>query len=140
MNLQSYVEQKISRIMIYHRFAKFEKSSLKCIPDERLPLLRFILIALVGVSIGLQAYANTFKEPIYKRVLTDIEFYASILAFVGLIQAHQASKVSSDKKIDRTNDLRKKKRALIINEMAISLNIACSLIYFIFMPIVYGTS
>ena len=34
----------------------------------------------------------------------------------------------------------KKKRALITNEIAISTNIAVSLIYFVFIPIVYGSS
>jgi hypothetical protein len=120
--------------------AKFEKSTMKCVPDARLPLLRLILMLLVVVSIVFQALANTFKVPIYWRVLTDIEFWATISALLALYYAHRASSVSSDQVIDRTNDLMKKKDALIWNEIAISLNVACSVVYFIFMPIIYGSS
>lgn len=37
------------------------------------------------------------------------------------------------------NDLNKKKTALILNEIAIMLNLACALGFYIFMPIIYGS-
>ena len=125
-------------MLIYHKFASFEKSTMACVQDEKLPLVRFILAGLVAVSIILQAVSNPYGSPIYYRVLTDLEFYATILAIAALLQAHKASEVKADCELTRTNDLNKKKNALILNEIAIMLNIACSLGYFIFMPIIYG--
>jgi hypothetical protein len=85
MNLQSYLEEKLSKIMIYHSFAHFEKSTIKCIPDSKLPLVRFILGFFVCIAIGLQAYSNPSGKPIYLRVLTDLEFYSTIFAVLGLL-------------------------------------------------------
>jgi len=47
--------------------------------------------------------------------------------------------VPSDADITRTVDLMKKKNALILNEIAIFLNIMCSMMYFVFQPIVNGS-
>jgi hypothetical protein len=71
--------------------------------------------------------------------LTDLEFYATFFAILGLLLAHRASKVPSDQEILRTVDLKKKKNALIVNEIAIFLNVMCSLMYFVFQPIVQGS-
>eukprot|EP00347_Sterkiella_histriomuscorum_P006953 403350807 len=138
MNLQSYLEDKLSGIMIYHSFAHFEKSTMSCIADDKLPIVRFVLAGFVGVSFLLQAISNPSGNPIYLRVLSDLEFYATIFAIAGLLLAHKASAVKADSDLSRTADLNKKKQALIVNEIAIMLNIACSLGYFIFMPIIYG--
>lgn len=60
MNLESYLEEKLSSIYIYHRIAQFEKSSIPSIPDRHLPIIRIILAIGVGASIVLQWQANTF--------------------------------------------------------------------------------
>jgi hypothetical protein len=96
-------------------------------------------MGLVSVAIILQAFSNPYDGTIYMRVLTDLEFWATIFALVGLILAERASSVDSDKEITEVNDVKKKKDALIINEVAITLNFACCLLYFVFMPIVYGS-
>lgn len=124
--------------MIYHSFAHFEKSSIKSIPDNHLPIVRFVLAGFVAVSIVLQALSNPSGAKIYWRVLTDLEFYATFFAIAGLLMAHRASKIPANADINSTSDLNKKKHALIVNEIAITLNVACSLIYFVFLPIVYG--
>ncbi|CDW90522.1 UNKNOWN [Stylonychia lemnae] len=124
--------------MIYHSFAHFEKSSIAKIPDHHLPIIRIVLAVIVFFCMILQGLSNPSGTAIYKRLFTDLEFYATFFAILGLLMAHRASKVPSDKEIVRTVDLMKKKNALIVNSIAIFLNIFCSLIYFVFQPIVYG--
>ena len=125
--------------MIYHRFAHFEKSTIAKIPDQHLPIIRIILAVIVFICMILQFLANPTKTAFYYRLLTDVELYATFFAILGLILAHRASKVPSDQEITRTVDLMKKKNALIVNEIAIFLNIMCSLVYFVFQPIVNGS-
>lgn len=80
--------------MIYHRFSSFEKSTMECVPDNRLPLVRFLLAGFVTIAFALQAVSNPSGNPIYFRVFTDLEFYATIFAIAALLRAHHAAQVS----------------------------------------------
>jgi uncharacterized membrane protein len=73
------------------------------------------------------------------RIFTDIELYALFFSCLGLLLAHRASKIPQDAFVDSTKNLWKKKNALIVNEIAMSLNFAVCLLYFVFLPIVYGS-
>lgn len=139
MNLESYLEAKLSNIMIYHHFAHFEKSSMECIPDRRLPILRLILGIAALITFITSIIFDPYEGMILTRLVTDIELYALFFAVLSFIFAHNAARVNSDQQIDKTSDLKKKKNALIINEIAISLNVSVCLIYFVYLPIVYGS-
>ena len=138
MNLQSYFEDKLSTIMIYHNFAYFEKSSVSCISDKRLPLVRLILGIMVTLAFIDLILFDPYDGKIWIRLMCDLELYAGFFAILAIILAHRASAVTGDTQINSVGELKKKKRALIINEIAISLNFAVFLLYFVFLPIVYG--
>ena len=125
--------------MIYESFAKFDKSAVSCIKDQHLNWYRLGLLPLALASIVFVYFGNN-TTAIYIRLICDLDLQATLFALLAVILSLNASKVDSDIKIQFVGSLLRKKRALIANEIAISMNIAVSLIYFVFIPIVYGAS
>lgn len=129
--------------MVYHQFAHFELSTNSCVPASRLSLLRLVLGFFITLSLVVQIVFNTTDPSLPQpslavRLLCDLEIYALVFGVLAFILAERAARINTDGVLDKTSDLKKKKNALIVNEIAISLNLAVFMIYFVFLPIVYG--
>lgn len=65
-----------------------------------------------------------------KDIAGELEYYAFYFALISFLYIERLSSV--------TKTTHRRKKAMIITEVAVSLNLACFLMFFIFNPIIFG--
>lgn len=70
--------------------------------------------------------------------MMDLEFYTTTSCIIALVQSNMATKIKNQ--LEPTGaEIRQKRRALIWNSLAITINTVVALIYFFFIPIVLAS-
>lgn len=127
MNL-SYQEAKaISSSRIYNKLALFEKSCTHRVSDSGLQKWRIGFIILTCISVVFMGYDCQWSIP---DMLGELEYYAFYFALAAFLYIERLNHV--------VKSTERRKKAMIIMEVAVSLNIACFLMFFIFNPIIFG--
>jgi hypothetical protein len=71
-------------------------------------------------------------------LLTDLEFYTTTSCIIAIVFSHQASLTKNAQEPTAT-EIRTKRKAIIWNSLAITINTVVVLIYFFFIPIVLAS-
>ena len=126
--LKIHLIKEISKQAIYERFGSFEKSSVTKITDASLNKLRLVLILLVLASYGLLISAA--KGSTLVNFLGRLEYYTCHFTLFAYLAAMRAAYNPA---------LHRKKRALILTELAFSISSSELLLYFVIKPVIFGS-
>ena len=98
MNLKTYIEKKLSSALIYTTFGHFDKSTVRCLKDHQTRYLRIGLLVIIFGAFFIQLTAtSTVDKSAFWRLVTELDIYTSVFAFIALVLADRTSrKTSSD--------------------------------------------
>lgn len=132
-----YIDKKVASALIHHSVANFGKSLYpQHIPDEKVVYFRMGLLLFAAIAFLFQFLGTS--QSLMLSLLMDLEFYTTTSAIVALVLSHQASKIKNAKE-PNSNEIRTKRKAIIWNSLAITINTVVVLIYFFFIPIVLAS-
>lgn len=128
-SLNEKLVDKISSEVIYEKFGNFDQSTWSRLSTKSLSLLRLFCLLLVVISYTLVIYNQGGLVP--AQFFGSLEFYSFHFALLSLAFAERSATTSS-------STVTKRKRALIISEIAISVNTCVVAMYFFVFPMIIG--